>query len=133
MITIDDEASALEAAELMINNKISAIIVINKEKNLIGIVTEHDITRCFTDNHADNSTIPVKNIMTANPETIEPDDSALGALSLMELRQYRHLPVVRDDKIFGVVSLRDLYSVVKKMSDKVIADTQGAIIRSHTE
>ena len=49
-----------------------------------------------------------------SPETIEPDDDARDALELMELRGFRHLPVVEGGHVVGIVSVRDLYSVVKR-------------------
>lgn len=58
--------------------------------------------------------VPLKDIMTSSPETIEPDDDARDALELTELRGFRHLPVFEGGHVVGIVSVRDLYSVVKR-------------------
>ena len=51
--------------------------------------------------------------MTANPDTVGPNDQALDALERMRTRGFRHLPVTDDGKVVGIVSIRDLYSAVK--------------------
>ena len=51
--------------------------------------------------------------MTKNPDCVGPDDTALSALETMRKKGFRHLPVVEDGKVVGVVSIRDLYASVK--------------------
>jgi predicted transcriptional regulator len=65
--------------------------------------------------------------MTGNPETVGPDDSALSALEKMKMRGFRHLPVVDNDKIVGMVSVRDLYASAKSQLEDDLKDRDAFI------
>ena len=56
-------------------------------------------------------------VMTRDPDTIGPNDSVVHALSIMNERGFRHLPVVTDERIVGIVSIRDLYRSIKEQMD----------------
>lgn len=57
---------------------------------------------------ADSHTVPVKSVMTPNPETLEPEDSIAFALNKMSVGGYRHIPIVDGAKPVGVLSVRDV-------------------------
>lgn len=105
-------ATASAAAQMMVSRNISAIMVV-EDGQLVGIVTERDMTRKCVANDAVASAVKLTEIMTRSPDTVAPDDDAGDALVLMELRGYRHLPVVDAGRIVGIVSIRDLYAVLK--------------------
>ncbi|MEQ8320447.1 MAG: CBS domain-containing protein [Rhodospirillales bacterium] len=117
--------NARQIAKAMVNRKISSILVLDDEGRLIGIITERDLTRCFAVDGVDPQTTMAGDIMTVDVETLSPEDSAFAALELMELRHFRHLPVVdADNRPLGIVSIRDLYAVVTRESRNVLAKTQ---------
>lgn len=119
----DDNARVSACA--MVDRKISSILVIDPEGQLVGIVTERDLTRCFAVQGVDPEKTTVRDVMTPSPDTLSPNDSARGALELMELRGYRHLPVVDDDlKPVGIVSMRDLYATLVEHTQHVLERTQ---------
>lgn len=102
------DATALEAALQMTEHDISAIMIVAADDALIGIVTERDITRRIVADQMDAKRTRLDEIMTENPETVAPGDSAPYALMLMQARKCRHLPVVDEGRVVGVVSMRDL-------------------------
>ena len=105
----DDNAQT--AAKAMVQRQISSILVVNGDGQLVGIITERDFTRCFVVDGMDLNQTTAESIMTPTPETLSPDDHARSALELMELRGFRHLPVVNKDGLpVGIVSMRDLYA-----------------------
>lgn len=117
--------NARHVARAMVERKISSILVLDDDGKLIGIITERDFTRCFAVEGVDAGTTTAGDIMTRGVETLEPDDSAFAALELMELRNFRHLPVVDGEhRPLGIVSIRDLYAVVSRESRNVLAKTQ---------
>ena len=69
----------------------------------------------------------IETVMTKNPDTVRPDEIALGALERMRSQGYRHLPVVEDDKLVGIVSIRDLYSAVKSELESDIKEREAFI------
>ena len=125
--TVVVEDTAFQAAKLMADKHIAALVVVDGESKIIGIVTERDMTRRIIAAGLDGKTTPVKNIMTENPDTLSPDDSAGDALELMQTRNYRHLPVTEDGKCIAVVSIRDLYASVKEALEEDIRETEAFV------
>ena len=117
--------NARQVAKAMVERQISSILVLDDAGKLIGIITERDFTRCFAVEGVDPERTSAGDIMTTEVETLSPDDSAFSALELMELRGFRHLPVIdAGGKPLGIVSIRDLYAVVTRESRDVLAKTQ---------
>ena len=109
---ISPDASVAEAAKLMRARHVAAVLVTEGER-LAGIITERDVTYRVTAEDRDAREVRVREVMTDNPRTIRPDDTAGEALQLMRAGHFRHLPVVEDGRVVGMVSLRDLYEAVR--------------------
>ncbi len=119
--------SAFEAAQLMQKMNIAALIVTDDEGELVGIVTERDLTRRVIADDKDPHETTLDQIMTGDPETLSPSDSAGDALELMRTRSFRHLPVVDDGRVVGMVSVRDLYSAVKADLEDAVRETEAYV------
>jgi len=78
-----------------------------------------------TNIHADE--LKLGDIMTANPLTVSPDDSAMDALELMRERKFRHLPVAENGKVVGMVSIRDLYDAAKAELEENVRETEAFV------
>ena len=100
------EASVTSAVKLMLDNRVGAVLVMSG-KSLIGIFTERDIAFRVVARDLDPSTTLLSEVMSPAPKTIEPDKPLGVALLLMHQGGFRHLPVVRDGKVLGVVSARN--------------------------
>jgi len=112
-ITFGPEQNVHEAAALMTTQNIGALAVVENDE-LIGIVTERDMMRKVVATGVDADKTLIRDIMTANPDTVTGDCLAGQALKMMVTKGYRHLPLVTDDgKICGMVSVRDLYEAVQ--------------------
>ena len=98
------------AARTMAERKVAAVLVMEHER-LIGIITERDMTTRVIAADRNPDTTKCRDIMTANPDTLSPQDTAVDAINMMRSRNYRHLPVVDGMKVVGMVSVRDLYAV----------------------
>ena len=121
------DVSIADAAKIMADKRIAALIVTDSDNKLIGIVTERDVVfRCVAGGLDSNSST-ISDIMTANPDTLSPSDSAVDALELMQTRKYRHLPVVEDGNCIAVVSIRDLFSSVKESLEESIKETEAFV------
>jgi CBS domain-containing protein len=127
VVTVVVEDTAFQAAKLMADNHIAALVVVDGESKIIGIVTERDMTQRIIAAGLDGKTTPVKHIMTGNPDTLSPEDSAGDALELMQTRNYRHLPVTEDGKCIAIVSIRDLYVSVKEALEEDIRETEAFV------
>ena len=108
VVTITPEESAALAARLMTRHNLGVLAVCDYHGQLQGVVTDRDIiTRCVAVDQ-DPSRVPVADIMSAQVETIAPEENAQAATERMARKQVRRLPVVEAGKLVGVVSLNDL-------------------------
>ena len=125
--SLNQDSTVFEAATLMTGANIAAVIVIDGNSKLTGIITERDLTRRVVAKGLDPKDTPIAAVMTANPDTLSPDDSAGDALELMQSRHFRHLPVVDGDKSVGMVSIRDLYKAAKSTLEENIRETEAFV------
>lgn len=125
--SLTEEASIVEAAQKMSSTNIAAIVVVDGDGKLIGIVTERDMTRRVLAEGKSAADTTVGEIMTKSPDTLSPEDRPLDALELMRTRGYRHLPVASDGKCVGMVSIRDLYDFVHAELEKNVKETEAFV------
>ena len=118
---------AAEAARRMMEFDIGAVVVVDDKGKLTGIVTERDIARRVVADRRDPEKITVGQIMSRNPDTLAPGDSPLSALELMWIRKFRHLPVVENNRVVGMVSIRDLYEVMELILEQSVGDTEASL------
>ena len=109
LLTVDPSQSITEVAKRMVAKDVGAVLVFDDD-GLCGILTERDVLRAVADG-IDDSTL-VRDRMTASPETLDADDTTEHAATLMIHGGFRHLPVVEQGKVVGVLSIRDLMRVV---------------------
>lgn len=125
--SVKAENTVLEAAIIMRDRRIAALIVVDDAGALVGIVTERDMAFRAIAGGLDPNSARISQIMTANPDTLSPSDSASDALELMQTRRYRHLPVVDAGKCIAVVSVRDLFASVKESLEESIRETEAFV------
>lgn len=119
--------TALDAAQMMASANIAAVVVNDDAGKIIGIVTERDLTQQVVAKGRTPGDVKIGDIMTENPDTLEPSDSAIDALKLMQTRKYRHLPVVVDGVCVGMVSVRDLYQSVMDAIEEDKRETEAFV------
>ena len=115
VLTVRGDTPVREAVALLAERKIGALPVV-EDGQVCGIMSERDVIYCLKSDGAAMLDWPVERIMTAPAITVEPDKQVLSALSLMTQRRIRHLPVVENGRITGLVSIGDL---VKYRMDKI--------------
>jgi CBS domain-containing protein len=106
VLTIEPTVTLGEAARAMRRRDVGAAIVL-EDGELVGILTERDLLRAIAEScHPDEH--HVRAYMTPDPITLPPDHSPSEAAQIMADRKFRHIPVVEDGQLIGVVSIRDL-------------------------
>jgi CBS domain-containing protein len=106
LVTVGPDATVAEAAQLMSINRVGSALVVD-DGALRGIFTERDIVRALAAEH-DAASHTVTDWMTTEPVVLSPDTTAVDALQRMLESGFRHLPVVDDGRLVGIVSIRDL-------------------------
>jgi CBS domain-containing protein len=107
VVTLDEDVSAKKAAEIMAQEGVSAIIVTSEGKAK-GILTERDILKRIVAEDKDSRKTKVKEIMSSPLVTIEPSTDLEKAAHLMFEKKIKHLPVIHENRLIGLISLQDI-------------------------
>jgi CBS domain-containing protein len=110
--TIAPDISAYEALQIMAENDVGALLVVGKEKDLLGIITERDYSRKVVLKGRSSKETPVSELMTASAYCVTPDDPIENCMSIMNDKHVRHLPVLDRGKLVGLVSIRDVVNMI---------------------
>lgn len=113
-VTVPDSAHLGQVIGLMIDRGVGAVLVTGADGRLVGILTERDFLSKVA-GRPDFAALPVRDFMTANPETVAPTDTLGFAVGKMDAGGYRHLPVVESGRPVGVVSVRDVIRAVTRL------------------
>ena len=123
VLTVDCATKVRDAVILLAERKIGALPVL-RAGQVAGIMSERDIIYCLKSDGAAVLDWPVEKIMTAPAISVAPTADILGALSLMTRRRIRHLPVVENEALVGLVSIGDL---VKFRMDRIEAEAEAML------
>jgi len=107
-VKLPPTAPVSEAIEAMLAHDIGSVLIVDSAGALVGIFSERDLLMKVVCLGEEVKSHPLSEFMTRRPETIRETDSLAFALHKMDCGGYRHLPVLRDGKLVGVVSVRDM-------------------------
>jgi len=105
--TVDPAASVLEAVRLMAQQNIGALVVVEHDQ-VVGMVTERDYARKVALRDRASRDTPVRDIMTSPVMYVHPLQTSEECMALMTENRLRHLPVMDDGKLVGLISIGDL-------------------------
>lgn len=106
LLTAPPSTTVGEAAKLMAQRNVGAVLVVDHD-SLVGIFTERDAVWRVIAQDRDSRTARLAEVMTPSPKTVSPDKSFGYALLVMHENRFRHLPVMAEGKLLGVVSARN--------------------------
>jgi len=106
VVSVSPDTKLGDAARLMVETDVGAAVVIDEAGDLAGVITERDLMRCVSDG-TDPAT-PVDQRMTTHVLTASPDTNIPEAMALMVDGHFRHLPVLDNGRVIGMVSMRDV-------------------------
>jgi CBS domain-containing protein len=111
IISVTAESSVLDAIKIMAERAIGSLLVMQGDE-LLGIVTERDYARKVIVKGRSSETTAVGEIMTAKVRTATINDTVNNCMAIMTERRIRHLPVVDDGKVIGMISIGDLVQAI---------------------
>ncbi len=126
VVTLASDVSIADAIALLAKHRIGALIVAGDNKVIKGILSERDIVRALAEDGAVALKRSVSELMTANVKVCTEDHTVNDVMEIMTRGRFRHLPVERDGKLVGVVSIGD---VVKRRIEEVQQEAEE--IRSY--
>ncbi len=128
VVALPPLASVRDAARRMKAEHVASVVVIDPELHAAGIFTERDLTDRVVADGLDPDSTRLDAVMTPCPVTTSPDTSVADALRCMATNGLRHLPVVADGRVVGIVSMRDFVG-----HDLAVLDREKAVMDSLTE
>ncbi len=108
VVSVGPDATLQEAVRLLAGKRIGAALVLSEDKSLAGIVSERDIVRAIADRGPACLQMPVTSFMTRAVETCRPSDTIDQLMAQMTAGRFRHVPVVEDGRLAGIVSIGDV-------------------------
>lgn len=111
VFSVSPDTTVFEALSLMAEKNIGAVLVLDKGK-LSGIMSERDYARKIALKGKWSKETPVSEIMSSEVIYIEPDQTIENTKAIMINKRIRHLPVMEDDKLIGIVSIGDIVNAV---------------------
>ena len=110
-VTLPPEATVKDACERMRDRRIGAVLIIEADRRLVGIFTGRDAVHRVLAEGKNAARTTLAEVMTRDPDTMPPGNTAIEALRLMEDGRFRHLPIVDDGKVVGIVSRFDFSGI----------------------
>jgi len=109
--TISPDANVFQALKMMAEKEIGALVVVENEK-IVGIISERDYARKIAMLGRQSQDTPVREIMSTSVYVINPETTAEECMALMTDKRIRHLPVLQNEKLAGLISIGDVVKVI---------------------
>jgi CBS domain-containing protein len=108
VVSIDTAADLAAAAKLLTKHSIGVLVVLDVDGRLVGILSERDIVRAMSENGIAALQLPVAEVMTRSVSTCDVNDAISSVMERMTKGKFRHMPVLENGRLAGIVSNRDL-------------------------
>jgi CBS domain-containing protein len=125
VVTVDEDRTVLEAAKRMTEEFIGSVVV-KSSSGVVGLFTERDLMMSIIGKGKDPEQVRLKDVMTKGIK-VSPDDNASKCLNLMKDHRCRHLMVFEDDEFVGIVSLRDIVTLMIDAKEELIGHLEKYI------
>ena len=108
VVTIDPNATLESAIALLATRRIGALVVLGPERRVIGILSERDVVRALAENGAAALGAPLGQAMTRKVSICCEQDTVCAIMEQMTAGKFRHIPVLEQDQLIGIVSIGDV-------------------------
>jgi CBS domain-containing protein len=129
--TIAPQATVYEALELLASKNIGSLVAV-EHGNVAGVFTERDHARKVILKGRSSKTTTVRELMTTDVLYVSPDDTIENCMALMTNKRLRHLPVMENGKLAGVVSIGDIVKVIISEREFTIRELERYITGGHS-
>jgi CBS domain-containing protein len=117
--SVPSAATVLDALKYMAEKDIGALLVVD-DGQIVGVVSERDFVRSVAEREDCNLPLQVKDYMTTEVITVDPDETVEGCMQIMTNEHIRHLPVVKDQQLLGMISIGDVMKEMINSKDSTI-------------
>ena len=128
VVTIEPTADLAAAAKLLAERRIGSVLILGADQRIVGILSERDIVRAVAEHGRTALNKPVSQLMTRDVKTCSEDDTIRDLMGRMTAGKFRHMPVVQQGKLIGIVSIGD---VVKSLVEEI--DHEAEAMRDYIQ
>lgn len=123
--------SVREAVALMNRKNVGAVLIMNPDDELLGVFTERDVLRRVLEDRLDPDVTRLEAVMTRKVYWIGPEGTVDEAMTLVNEHNVRHLPVMDQSQVLGMISVRDLTAAVVESRELELADLTSYVHGSY--
>ena len=127
VVTVAQQSSIHDVANLLAEKKIGAVVVLDGGDRVCGIISERDVVREIAQSGHDGLAKPVTACMTKSVVSCREDDSIDVLMEKMTTGKFRHLPVIEDEKLTGIISIGDVVKRKIEMAEREAEDMKRYI------
>lgn len=124
--SVTSENSVFRALRIMMEKNISSLLIIEQEQ-LLGIFTEKDYARKIVLHGKKSENTPLRDVMTSNLITVSLNDTIDHCMKIMTEERFRHLPVLDNNKVVGMISIGDVVKFIIEDQKETISQLQNYI------
>ena len=122
IISIEPAADLATAVKLLSKHRIGSVVILGAGERLVGILSERDIVRAVSEQGAGALALPVGQVMTRDVATCGEDDTVASIMERMTAGRFRHMPVVANGRLVGLISIGD---VVKLRVEEIEGESEA--------
>jgi CBS domain-containing protein len=126
VVTVEPDMTVHDAMRLLVRHNIGALVVVNGE-DLCGIITERDMLRAGAADLQKLARLRVVDLMTMLVVTTEPDAEIRSVMDTMTNQRIRHLPVIENGELCGMISIGDIINALRRNSETEVEQLQAYI------
>ena len=129
IVSVEPSATIHEVAEIISSRRIGAVLVLDAKGGVAGIVSERDVVKALAKHRQGVLTMRADDLMTRNVTTATSATTVVEAMNIMDAGYFRHLPVVNDGKLEGIISIRDLVRYRIRLHEQDLDNMKAYIAR----
>jgi len=126
VLTVRPDDTVLHALEQMASRNVGAVIVTEHDAP-VGIFTERDYARSVILKGRSSPTTPVRDVMSAEVIFVQPEQTVDECMAIMSAKRFRHMPVLQEGRLVGIVSIGDLVKTIIDQQEFTIEQLKGYI------
>ena len=130
VVSVDPSATVLEIAEIISSRRIGAVLVLDDKGGVAGIVSERDVVKALAKHAGQVTTMRADDLMTRAVTTATSQTTVDEAMEIMDAGYFRHLPVVNEGRLEGIISIRDLVKYRIQLHEHDVNNMKAYIART---
>lgn len=130
VVTAKAHDSVAEIARMLVSHRIGAVVIVDAGK-VAGILSERDIVRGLASHGAGITAVKASELMSRPVQTCQLDDTIDSVMQVMTRRRFRHIPVVENDTLLGIVSIGDVVKYKLELSEMEVSSLRQYVLEGH--